>query len=126
MMKLFLAISFAVILAWPVAAFAVAGDEATRDRRHSLMIEANRAYAMGDEDQLRSILEAWERSPEAVEGADAEAMRLRVIRRIAQIEEQLEFLARDHSCAPRLHNHLHNGRANRASLLRTTAGTVLA
>lgn len=73
----------------------LAGDEVTRDRRHSLMIEANRAYAMGDEEQLRSILEAWERSPEAVEGADAEAMRLRFIRRIAQVDEHLEILERD-------------------------------
>ena len=57
------------------------------------MIEANRAYAMGDEEQLRAILQAWDRSPEAVQGTDAEAMRLRLVRRIAQIEEQLEGLA---------------------------------
>jgi hypothetical protein len=71
----------------------LARDEATRDRRHSLMIEANRAYAMGDEEQLRAILQAWDRSPEAVQGDDAEAMRLRLVRRIAQIEEQLAGLA---------------------------------
>jgi hypothetical protein len=59
------------------------------------MIEANRAYAMGDEEQLRSILEAWERSPEAVQGTDAEAMRLRLIRRIEQLAQQLELLAGD-------------------------------
>jgi hypothetical protein len=73
----------------------LAGDQATRDRRHALMIEANKAYAMGDEEQLRSILQAWERSPEAVLGSDPEAMRLRVIRRIGQIEEQLEIIAAD-------------------------------
>jgi hypothetical protein len=28
----------------------LAGDEGARDRRHALMIEANRAYALGDED----------------------------------------------------------------------------
>ena len=71
----------------------LARDEVTRDRRHSLMIEANRAYAMGDEEQLRAILHAWDRSPEAVRGSDADAMRLRLVRRIAQIEEQLEGLA---------------------------------
>jgi len=71
----------------------LARDEVARDRRHSLMIEANRAYAMGDEEQLRAILQAWDRSPEAVQGTDAEAMRLRLVRRIAQIEEQLEGLA---------------------------------
>lgn len=70
----------------------LARDEVARDRRHSLMIEANRAYALGDEEQLRAILEKWERSPEAVQGTDAEAMRLRLMRRIAQIEEQLSGL----------------------------------
>ena len=70
----------------------LARDEVTRDWRHSLMVEANRAYAMGDEQQLRAILHAWDRSPEAVQGSDADAMRLRLVRRIAQIEEQLEGL----------------------------------
>jgi hypothetical protein len=73
----------------------LARDQDARDRRHTLMIEANRAYAQGDEEQLRAILLAWERSPEAVQGTDREAMRLRLARRIAQIEEQLEALAAD-------------------------------
>jgi hypothetical protein len=73
----------------------LAGDEAARDRRHTLMIEANRAYALGDEEQLRSILEAWERSPEAVQGSDPQAIRLRLVRRIAQIEEELELIDGD-------------------------------
>jgi hypothetical protein len=71
----------------------LARDEHARDRRHSLMIEANRAYALGDEEQLRGILLSWERSPEAIQGTDAEADRLRLERRIAQIEEQMELLA---------------------------------
>ncbi len=73
----------------------LARDQAARDRRHALMIEANKAYALGDEEQLRWILDAWERSPEAVQGSDPEAMRLRLERRIAQIEEQLALLASD-------------------------------
>ena len=40
-------------------------DTDARDRRHALMIEANRAYAQGDEERLRTILQSWERSPEA-------------------------------------------------------------
>jgi hypothetical protein len=68
----------------------LASDDHGRDRRHSLMIEANRAYALGDEERLRSILHAWERSPEAVQGSGDEATRLRLERRIAQINEQLE------------------------------------
>jgi hypothetical protein len=71
----------------------LARDAGARDRRHSLMIEANRAYALGDEVQLRAILEAWERSPDAVHGSDQDAMRLRLVRRIDQIEEQLQALA---------------------------------
>jgi hypothetical protein len=73
----------------------LAGDEQARDRRHALMVEANRAYAVGDEQRLRWILEAWERSPEAVQGNDPEAERQRLVRRIAQIEEQLEVYSTD-------------------------------
>jgi hypothetical protein len=67
----------------------LAGDEAARDRRHRLMVEANRAYALGDEDRLRLILQSWEQSPEAVPGGDLESTRLRLTRRIAQAEEHL-------------------------------------
>ena len=73
----------------------LARDQLTRDRRHALMVEANRAYALGDEERLRRILEAWETSPEAVEGSDADAARSRLVRRIAQIEEQLTIYASD-------------------------------
>ena len=38
----------------------LAHDPEARDRRHALMIEANRAYALGDEERLRWILQAWE------------------------------------------------------------------
>lgn len=37
------------------------------------MTTTSRDDALGDEEPLRSILEAWERSPEAIEGTDAEA-----------------------------------------------------
>ena len=73
----------------------LAEDDEARDRRHSLMIEANRAYASGDEEQLRAILEAWERSPDAVLGTDQEAIRARLNRRIGQIEDQLLVLNGD-------------------------------
>jgi hypothetical protein len=65
------------------------GEDVARDWRHSLMVEANRAYALGDEERLRWILQAWERSPEAVQGDDPESARVRLVRRIAQMEEQL-------------------------------------
>ena len=73
----------------------LARDDLARDRRHTLMIEANRAYALGDEERLRRILHAWENSPEAVQGDDAEAERTRLARRISQMEDELDGWARD-------------------------------
>jgi hypothetical protein len=73
----------------------LAADDHTRDRRHALMVEANRAYQLRDAEQLRRILEQWERSPEAVQGSDPGAMRLRLERHLAQIEEDLALCARD-------------------------------
>lgn len=67
----------------------LAFDDAARYRRHSLMAEANRAYAERDEDRLRLILRAWQRSPESVIGDDPEADQLRVERRTAEIDERL-------------------------------------
>ena len=73
----------------------LAGDEHTRDRRHALMIAANKAYASRDAEELGRILEAWERSPEAVQGTDPAAIRLRLERRLAQITEQMDVCTRD-------------------------------
>jgi len=67
----------------------LAMDEPARWRRHSLMAEANRAYAERDEDRLRLIMRAWERSPDSVPDDDPEADRRRVERRIAAIDERL-------------------------------------
>jgi hypothetical protein len=67
----------------------LATDDRARYRRHSLMAEANRAYAERDEDRLRLILRTWERSPEAVLGDDSEADGRRVQRRTAEINERL-------------------------------------
>ena len=73
----------------------LADDDVARDRRHALMIEANRAYALGDEERLRWILRSWETAPEAVQGTDSESTRLRLVRRIAQLEEQLAVFSGD-------------------------------
>ena len=63
-------------------------NDPARYRRHSLMAEANRAYANRDEDRLRLILRAWERSADVPpeDAADA-ASRLR--RQTAEIEARL-------------------------------------
>jgi len=73
----------------------LADDDDTRRRRHALMIEANRAYALGDEERLRWILESWERRPEAIEGSDPDATRSRLVRRIDQLQEQLALFTRE-------------------------------
>ena len=72
-----------------------ARDETARHRRHTLMVEANRAYALGDEERLRSILDAWENHPDGVQGSDPEVVRDRLLRRITQIEKELSAYAAD-------------------------------
>jgi hypothetical protein len=73
----------------------LAEDDAARERRHRLMIEANRAYARGDEERLRRILESWAQSPDVVTGDDPDASRERLARRIAELEDQLSIVDGD-------------------------------
>jgi hypothetical protein len=67
-------------------------DEPARCRRHSLMAEANRAYAERDEDRLRLILGKWEANPDAPDDEDPLAHWLPVPRRIALIEARLRMI----------------------------------
>lgn len=64
-------------------------DDPARWRRHSLMAEANRAYAEQDEDRLRLILATWQRSGDAVLDSGSDADEQRVQARIAAIETRL-------------------------------------
>ena len=70
----------------------LATDEKERERRHQVMIEITRAYETGDENRLQAILRDWQRSAEAIkdEGVGAELVRL--IRKIAQVNERLEAI----------------------------------
>jgi len=70
----------------------LAGDDATRLRRHSLMAEANRAYAERDHDRLLLMLRHWEASPDAVPVDDPDAECLRRQRRVAAIEARLAVI----------------------------------
>ena len=79
----------------PDAAPAAQTDERTRYRRHSLMAEANRAYAERDEDRLRLILRAWKLDEDAAMCADPEAERARLHRRAAALTERLAALDAD-------------------------------
>lgn len=64
-------------------------DDAARYRRHSLMAEANRAYAERDGDRLRLILHAWQQSAASLPAADPDEERRRVHRRVADLEAHL-------------------------------------
>jgi hypothetical protein len=79
----------------PDAAPTSHSDERTRYRRHSLMAEANRAYAERDEDRLRLILRAWKLDEDAAMCADPEAERARLHRRAAALTERLAALDAD-------------------------------
>jgi DnaJ-domain-containing protein 1 len=70
----------------------LATDEADRVRRQKLMAEANQMYAEGDEARLQAILREWESSPESVKGEGVGAELIRVIRKIAQVEERLRVI----------------------------------
>jgi hypothetical protein len=72
------------------------GDHIIRER---LMTEANLAYARGDENGLRAILDEYEGSPDSVLGNDVAADLIRTIRRISlanrrskEIEDEVQRL----------------------------------
>lgn len=64
-------------------------DERTRYRRHSLMAEANRAYAERDEDRLRLILRAWQHDPDLITGEDPAVDQARLQRRASLLNSRL-------------------------------------
>ena len=64
-------------------------DERTRYRRHSLMAEANRAYAERDADRLRLILHAWHLDSDAATADDPEAEHTRLQHRAASLAARL-------------------------------------
>jgi hypothetical protein len=79
----------------------LATDPEERARRTELMTAANRAYAKGDAEALRRLLDEWEQSPESVTGTGPEADLARLERRVTQsakrlgaLEEELRSLAR--------------------------------
>ena len=70
----------------------LATDERECARRQRLMAEANRAYEEGNEARLEAILRGWESSPDRVNGEGVGAELIRVIRKIAQVEERLQAI----------------------------------
>jgi predicted nucleic acid-binding Zn-ribbon protein len=70
-------------------------DEMARCRRHSLMAEANRAYAERDADRLRLILQAFEQDVETL--PDDADWRIRSVRRAARLRDRLTHLQHERS-----------------------------
>ena len=70
----------------------LATDDDDRARRQRFMAEANQAYEEGNEIRLREILREWESSPDAIKGDGVAAELIRVIRKIAQVQERLRTI----------------------------------
>lgn len=68
----------------------LAGAEEERAEYQRIMAEANQAYKNGDEEQLEKLLTRGKHSPEAVKGAGTGVDLVRVIRKIAAIDERLK------------------------------------
>ncbi|MDA2937394.1 molecular chaperone DnaJ [Acidobacteria bacterium AH-259-A15] len=73
----------------------LATDEKERVRREKLMAEANRAYEEGDEARLEEILREWESSPEAVKGEGTGVELVRIVRKIAQVEQRMHDIEKE-------------------------------
>jgi len=56
------------------------------------MAWVSKAYEEGDEEALREILNQWESSPESVKGEGIGAELIRVIRKIALVEQHLKTI----------------------------------
>lgn len=67
-------------------------DDEERARRTKIMADVNKAYADGDQESLRAILEETEAAPEYVKGESIGAELVRVIRKIAQVRQRLEAI----------------------------------
>ena len=66
-----------------------ATDEKSRNLRTKLMAELNEAYARKDITKMRSLLDQWQDSPEAISGEGTAAELVRTIRAIAQIKRRI-------------------------------------
>jgi len=73
----------------------LAPDKDARVKRHKFMQEVNRAYAAGDEERLRSLINEWERSPDAVFGEGTGAELIRIIRQIAVAINRIDAIGKE-------------------------------
>ena len=69
-----------------------ATNEPDRRRRERLMKEVNCAYAAGDEEALRRILDGLGDSPDEVQGSGVATDLVRVLRQLRQVEDRLKAI----------------------------------
>ncbi|HEY8870768.1 MAG TPA: hypothetical protein VIM30_15460 [Candidatus Limnocylindrales bacterium] len=70
----------------------LAADDAERARRTAIMAALNTAYAAGDADGIRRIIESESARPEAVIGDDVASRLIRVLRKLAQVRARFTEL----------------------------------
>ncbi len=70
----------------------LASDELDRARRERFMAEVNRAYERADLGALQALLREWEESPDAIKGEGVAVELVRVIRKMAWIQERLRAI----------------------------------
>lgn len=67
-------------------------DDATR--RHKVMAEVNCAYETGDESRLQAVLDDWDGRADAEQVDDIGTRLIRLIRKIAQLEDHIHSIER--------------------------------
>src|SRR3990170_8190451 len=72
-----------------------ATGEKEKEYQTRLMAQVNDAYAAGDIERLRQILQEWESSPESVIGEGIAVDLVRIIRSISQIKGRLKTIERE-------------------------------
>ncbi len=107
----------------------LATDEKEHERRHQVMIEINRAYEAGDENRLHSLLRDWQSSPESIKDEGVGAELVRIIRKIAQVDERLaaidnEIEAVKNSELAQLKNKIESAEDEGQDLLQEMAGDI--
>lgn len=70
-------------------------DEKGREIRTRLMANLNEAYAAGNINKMKDILDEWESSPDAITGDGIAVDLVRVIRTIAQVKRRLSKIEED-------------------------------
>jgi len=72
-----------------------ATGEKEKEYQTRLMAAVNDAYAAGDIERLRQILQEWESSPESVIGEGIAVDLVRIIRSISQIKGRLKTIEKE-------------------------------